>query len=266
MKSIPVATLMLSTALAAGAHDLFLMPSSFYPDKGATITLGLHVGHGFPNSSNVGVLERFKEAKLIWKSGSADVQNLRVDGKRIIGDATVGGKGSVIAAVRQSPNTIEIKPESFTKYLKGSGLTEIIAWREKHGEAAKPGKERYSKYVKAILAAGKANGFSRRPVGYIIEIIPETDPSTLKPGGVLPIQVLFRGKPAAGLQIEAVSATTEQDAKESVIGVTGPDGRLKVPLSNRGFWNLKTIKMERCTEPSAADWESFWASLTFQIR
>jgi uncharacterized GH25 family protein len=266
MKTIPIVTLLLCAALVAPAHDLFLMPSTFSPAEGTTITLGLHVGHAFPNSNTLGALERFKEPKLIWKSGSTDVRNLRADGKRIIGDAVVDGTGTVIAAVWQSTNVVEMKPASFTRYLEGSGLTDIVAWREQHGESDKQGKERYSKYVKAILVSGKADGFANHPVGYVIEIIPEADPNTLKPGDVLPIQVLFRGKPAAGLQIETTSATTEEDAKDAVIGKTGPDGRLKVPLPNRGYWNIKTIKMERCTDPSAADWESFWASLTFQIR
>ena len=257
--------LLLCAAMASHGHDMYIMPSTFFPSTGATITAGLHVGDSFPESEVSGRLDRLKDPRLIWQTGSSVFQNLRVDGKRDVGDAVAGGSGELIAAVNTAPTLIELDPAKFTEYLKEEGLTDIIAWRAQHGESAKPGKERYSKYAKAILLSGAANGFAGHAVGYVIELIPEADPYTLKPGDLLPIQVLFRGKPAAGLQIESAWAA-KTGRKTAVAGRTGPDGRLKVPLPAAGFWRIHTIKMERCAEPSVADWESFWASMTFELR
>jgi uncharacterized GH25 family protein len=102
-------------------------------------------------------------------------------------------------------------------------------------------------------------------VGFTIEIVPEADPYELKPGDLLPLRVLFRGKPAADLQIES-SLAGPSGTKTIVVGRTGSDGRLNVPIAGAGRWRLHTIKMERCDEISVADWESFWASLTFEVR
>jgi len=256
---------LLCCAAAVSGHDMYVMPGTFFPNSAAKLTVGFHVGDSFPNSEVGGRLDRLKAPRLITKTGSVAITNLRIEGKRDLGDAVVPGTGEIIAAVQTLPNLITLQPAKFTSYLKSEGLTEIIAWRAKNGEAAKPGKERYSKYAKSILLSGASDGFFNQPVGYIIEIIPEADPYTLKAGDMIPIQVLFRGKPAADLQIESAWAG-KPGTKTVIAGRTNSEGRLKVALPAAGLWRIHTIKMERCTEPAAADWESFWASLTFQLR
>lgn len=265
MRSATTLTLLLCAATAAHGHDMYIMPSTFFPSKGEAITAGFHVGDSFPESEVGGRLDRLRNPRLIWKGGSVDFGNLRTNGNRDLADAVVGGSGELIAAINTIPTLIELQPSKFTEYLKEEGLTETISWRAEHGESAKPGKERYSKYAKAILLSGATNGFASHRVGYVIEIVPETDPYTLKPGDLLPIQVLFRGKPAADVQIES-SWSAKAGHKTTVAGRTGSDGRLRVTLPAAGLWRIHTIKMERCAEPAVADWESFWASLTFELR
>lgn len=263
-KTIRYAFLFAFTAAVQG-HDLYLLPSTFLPAKGAIVNVGFHVGDSFPESEVSGRVERLRDPKLMWEGGSSSIGNLRVDGKRDVGDVKAGGEGESIAMVSTLPTLIELAPAKFTEYLREEGLTETIGWREQHGESSKPGKERYSKYAKAILLSGKANGFGRHLAGYVIEIVPEKDVYTLGPGASLPIQVLFRGKPAAGVQIESAWAS-KAGSKTTVVGRTGADGRLEVPLTAAGLWRIHTIKMERCAEPDVADWESFWASVTFELK
>lgn len=264
MRTIP--TLILLSCAALCAHDMYVMPNSFRPARGTTLTAGFHVGDSFPQSEVGGRLDRLQNPKLIWQGGSAPFTKLRVDGKRDVGEVVVGGSGELIAAVNTLPSLITLQPEKFTAYLKDEGLPEIITWRAEHGESAKPGKERYSKYAKSILLSGDSNGFASHAVGYVIEIIPEADPYKLKPGDLLPVRVLFRGKPAADLQIESAWAAGNTGSKTTVVGRTNIDGQIKVPLPDSGLWRIHTIKMERCAEPSVADWESFWGSLTFEMR
>jgi uncharacterized GH25 family protein len=96
-------------------------------------------------------------------------------------------------------------------------------------------------------------------VGSPIEIVPEKDPSQLKAGELLPVRVLIKGAAAPNLQLFAASAVTP--AKN--IGKTDATGRIAVPVT-AGRWRLHTIHMDRVSAP-AADWESFWATLTFEI-
>ncbi len=248
------------------AHDLYLMPQEFHVRSGKKIPVAFHNGDDFPESQAAARIERLLEPSVLSVQGNSIIQDLYVDGTLVRGEAEIAHQGNIILAVRTKPNGIEMTPLDFEKYLKHEGLDHVIRWRAEHGEAAQSGKERYSKYVKSILQSEESSDFYRHSVGYPIEIMPEANPYSLKPGETLPIQVLFRGKPVADLQIEMSWLTPEGKATTKVAGRTGADGRLKIPLSSAGIWKLHTVLMERCQEPATADWESFWSSLTFQIR
>lgn len=265
MKILTAIALLLGGVLAALAHDMYILPATFRPAKGTGLTAGFHVGDSFPDSEVSGRIDRLQNPRLIGRYGSAPFRNLRVEGHRDVADVIVETPGELIAAVSTTPTLIQLEPEKFTAYLKEEGLSEVSDWRAAHGESGKPGRERYSKYAKSILLSGSSDGFFNHVVGFPIEIIPEADPYQRKPGDELPIRILFRGRPAAGLQVES-SWAGQGPSKTTAVGRTGPDGRLKVPLASAGRWRLHSIKMERCAEPAVADWESFWASLTFELQ
>jgi len=259
----PVFVTLLTTSLLA--HVMYLLPAKFQVAKGSKVSIAFHNGDSFPASEVAPKVSRLLDAKITGQSGSAPVTGLKESGKETLGEAIIPAAGTLLVSVRTAPNFIELEPKKFEAYLKEEGLEEVIEWRKQHGEAAKPGRERYSKYAKSLLQAGAANGYFSHALGFPIEIIPLADPYAVKPGGMLPVRVLLRGKPAAGLQLETAWAHgTEQ--KTTPIGKTDAEGRIDVPLARAGLWRLHSLKMERCAEPKVADWESFWASLTFEIR
>lgn len=248
------------------AHDLYLMPERFVVPSSARLKVAFHNGDGFPDSQVAPRVERMIEPRVLSASGSVAMRDIHPDGKVLIGEITVPNSGNVIVAVNSKPNGIELAPTEFEKYLKHEGLIHVIQWRENHSEATQPGRERYSKYVKSILLSGQPSDFYNRAIGYPIEIIPEKNPYVLKPGDFLPVQVLFRGKPASDLQIEMAWLPPGGKAEIKTAGRTGTDGRLVIPIGARGIWKLHTVLMERCAEPAVADWESFWSSVTFEIQ
>jgi hypothetical protein len=253
------------TAAVALGHDLYLMPERFHVSPGEKLGIALHNGDAFPESEAGVTPARIRDAVLRGLEGTSPVSALTRQEKRTVGSVTVPGSGTLLLTVRTIPNFIEMTPEKFVSYLEEEGLPEIVSWRKEHGESAKPGRERYSKYAKSLLVSGKADEGYRRAAGLLIEIIPEKDPYQLKAGDVLPVQVLFRNAPAANLQLEAAWAGDKGEKKLLVIGRTDSQGRISVPLTATGRWRLHTIKMERCAEPKVADWESSWASLTFAV-
>lgn len=247
------------------AHDLYLMPVRFLAQKGQPLEFAFQNGDEFPVASAPVKLERLRDTELRSRGGRAPFENLVAGEKNTTGSVRVPGKGVAILTARTVPNFIEMTPAEFKEYLEHENLGEIVKWRESHGEASKPGRERYSKYVKALILSGKADAYYRERTGLTIEIVPEANPYALKPGQMLPVQVLFRGKPAAGVAVE--SAWLENGkATLAVVGRTDAQGRVQVPVKAVGPHRLHAIVMERCAEPQTADWESFWASLTFEIQ
>lgn len=248
------------------AHDLYLMPEKFVAPGGAKLKLVYQNGDEFPEGVSNLKPERLRNTKLISKAGSAEFTAITAEAKRTTATVDVpAGAGLAVLTSQTLPSFIELDPKKFKSYLEHENLTNALKWREEHKETGKPGKERYSKYVKSLIRVGKSDGQYAERTGLAIEIVPEVDPYSLKPGAKLPVQVLFRGKPAADVAVE--SAWLEGGkAKMEVFGRTDANGKLTIPVKATGPHRLHAIVMERCAEPQVADWESFWASLTFAIQ
>jgi hypothetical protein len=207
-------------------------------------------------------MARLREPSLHSPGKVTPVADLKLDGKRAVGAVAVASPGYHILTIKVAENTENMEAGEFLDYLKEEGLSHVIDWRAKNSEADKKARERYSKYAKAIVLAGAPDAGFSRAVGLPIEIIPEQAPDAVKPGESLTVRVLFRGAPAANVQVIAASAT----GKPTPLGSTGADGRLPVRIPGSGTYRLHALQMERCADPAAADWESFWAMLTFEVR
>ncbi|MCX6602042.1 MAG: DUF4198 domain-containing protein [Acidobacteria bacterium] len=259
----------LSLLLMAGAsplfsHDLYLMPEKFVTQPGKRLRLVFQNGDEFPVGVSSVKADKLRNTKLVSRADTASFEDIVAEAKRTVATVNVPGEGLAILTAQTIPTFIELEPKKFQSYLTHENLTNAIKWREEHGDAAKPGRERYSKYVKSLIQVGKPDGYYRERTGLTIEIVPEADPYSLKPGATLPVQVLFRGKPAVDVAVE--SAWLEGGkAKMEVFGRTDREGRVRIPVKAFGPHRLHAIVMERCDEPQVADWESFWASLTFEI-
>jgi len=253
--------LVVLTALPLLAHDTYLMPQKFRAEKGEKILLSVHNGDSFPNSE-----EPVDPARLLnLQTPGAAAESFRILGKATHALLTLNRTGTLVLSLNTQPRVFELDGAKFESYLKEEGLSHVSEWRAGNGASQKPAKERYSKYPKTLIAAGTSDDGWKQPTGAVIEILPEADPFALAAGQDLPVIVLWRGKPAAGLQIEA-AWSAGSDSGSRIIGRTGDDGRIRVPITAAAKWRLHTVAMEKCADPSAADWESFWASLTFEVR
>ncbi|MCC6536422.1 MAG: DUF4198 domain-containing protein [Bryobacterales bacterium] len=260
-------TLLLLTAAASLlAHDLYLRPRAFRIPRGRTALVEFHNGDAFPQSQSPPVLARVRDAQVVSAGGVQPVRPLRVEGRAAVADFRPPDAAAFLLIARTVPNYIELAPHLFTEYLEHESLLHVIEWRRKHGEADKPGRELYSKYVKSIVHTGGPDPFVCKPTGQTIEFVPQVDPAALQLGQPLQVQVLFRGAPAAGLHVEAASNSLAGAVKLRQLGRTDAQGRISIPLDTAGLWKLHAIKMERRTDTREADWESFWASLTFEVR
>lgn len=201
------------TAVPLMAHDLYLMPKPFRVKPGETVTVAFHNGDDFPVPDRPPRVERMRHPRARLKGKAIPFQNLRVDGKFLLAEVTLLTAGTALLSVHSKPNFIELAPLKFEEYLKHEGLEHVIRRRAEPNEAASSGRERYSKYVKSLVTSGASDRSFSQPVGFPIEIIPESDPSALKAGDTLPVRVLFRGKPPADLQVEMAWLTAEGKAE-----------------------------------------------------
>ncbi|MDX2179171.1 MAG: DUF4198 domain-containing protein [Bryobacteraceae bacterium] len=217
------------------AHDLYLMPERFVVKPGETIRIAVHNGDSFPESDGPPSLPRLRGAG----------PNVRLDGKRAVYDAKAVGS---VLHVRTIPNFLSLESKKFANYLRSEGLTQIPS-------GDKPSRELYSKYAKTILRTGLAD--FAQTAGLAIEFIPQSDPST----GKFRVVVMLHGRPEGNLAVSLMGAGYDKR-----IGRTAPDGSISVTVPKPGVWKLHTVAMKPAHDKSQADWESFWASLTFEVQ
>jgi len=117
---------------------------------------------------------------------------------------------------------------------------------------------RYLKY--SIALRGKIEG-SIKPQGLEMEIVPLSDPSALKAGDKLDIQLLFNGKPLADVVVIS-EYTTDSDNKSIK---TGPDGKATIAIRNQGLNVLAASFSEDLENDPKADKISHFTTLSFNL-
>jgi uncharacterized GH25 family protein len=253
-------------AAPAGAHDYWLIPETFTPKPKATISVRLFVGEELKAEQEVPfAAKKTPIAELATARDSAPLAEAKAGAKPAFSLA-LPGTGTAVLRVDRDWSHITLKADKFTAYLKEEGLGHIVEAREKAGEANADASERYRRCLKALLHGGTPDGAATKQLGQVFEIVPTKDPYTLKAGDVLPVKVFFESKPLAGLKLTAVHRVG--DTVTSVSATTDKTGAAEFKLTKGGVWLVRGVHMRRVTEKEptpAADWESFWASVSFEL-
>jgi uncharacterized GH25 family protein len=243
------------------AHDFWIEPASFQPQAGQVVGLALKVGQDFrgdPVPRNPELIEKFV---MVSRAGEKPVEG--VTGRDPAGIVRIADPGWLVVGYRSKPSSIELPADEFEHYLKEEGLERIIAARAAKGDSRTPSKEIYSRCAKSLLDAnGAGAGGYDRALGMRLELVPEKSPKEVGGGRSMPLRLLFEGKPLAGA---LVSAINRENPEKRVSARSDASGRVTFDLTPAGVWLVKAVHMAPAPPSSAADWESLWASLTFEI-
>lgn len=272
MKTIPSLAAAAALVLVAGttslpAHDFYLIPQLSHPAAGASIRLALHVSDVFPGDPVDWRADRTSQFFLLDAKGRLDLKDRVPEGKPLMPSLTLRAPGTTVIALVTEPSYIEIKAPEFQEYLKHEGHADILEMRARMGAASSPGRERYRRYVKTLVnAAGSASETALASLSLTIEIIPEAQPASVRPGGSLPVRVLMEGMPLAGAQLCATHAgfSKGHDAY-AWCGRLDAQGRASVPITAAGWQIIRTTRMRPLAGDNKADWVSYWSALTFEV-
>jgi len=271
--------LLACAASSALAHDQWLEPVTSRTAQGVTAEAHLFVGEA-PFGDEEKVFERAKLSRLaiVSRNGAIDLLPSGVEGQKPLVSIPRLGDGEFVIAADRTPVLIELEPAKFEAYLVEEGLSRIVQERAARGETTKRGRERYTRYTKALLSAGEpvAHGMGQKLLGQKLEIVVESPLHPLRAGESIGVRVTFDGKPLAAAKVQAslrrLGAPPDTDAgSEELAATTDALGRATFRVEATGFLVLHLVHMRRCVErPSApcpdADWESFWGSFTTAVR
>jgi Domain of unknown function (DUF4198) len=244
------------------AHDFWIEPTSFHPEGGSVVGIGLRVGQNFvgdPVRRSSGLVEEF-----VVKEGERATPIAGAEGSDPAGFFIADGRETAVVAYRSTPAFIELPAGRFEDYLRLEGLDAVIAARRAGGQGAKPGLEYFTRYAKALLTGTSGSSAVSRPIGFELEIVPDADP-TVGPGRFSGA-VLYRGSPLAGALVTALPAANP--AARSAVR-TDARGRFTFSALKPGVWLIKSVHMVEAGWLSRwfshVDWQSAWASLTFEV-
>lgn len=252
---LPLFAALALTATGTRAHDILLLPD--VDGTRLTIRYGHPGDYSLPDKEKLFVLNAYPanggaSSSLLTAvgPGEADTLALKLD------PAALPKSGvTVIGAGFDNGYFVEIDKEHYYNTSK----REMPA-------AKKSG--HYLKAAKALLTPVTADhaGFDR-VLGYRLELVPQQDPFTLKPGDELTVQALFEGKPFAGAEIDVISGefpmTKDMELPKFK---TDANGIAKVKLERPG---LQSIGTDRTVVPSAdpqlADEDNLASTLSFRL-
>ena len=259
---------LLVIASLASAHDLFLKFESYFLQPRSTVRVPMLNGT-FTKSEGFVSPARLADVSLVSSVGrvhlSADSSVSRGPDSASVLSIAVGHAGTYVLGVATRPNEIALGAEDFNSYLKEDGLPDVLEARRRANELDRGAHERYSKHVKAVFQVGerRTNDFGV-VLGYAAEIVPLDNPYALASNKMLRVRCLVDGKPVRSQMVlwggeKGGQSFAERSTRTDSAGVA------VITPDQPGRWYVKFISMVRASE-AGLDYESKWATLTFEIR
>ena len=257
------AILFLLVASVALAHDLFLKLDTYF--LGAHTRVRIPVLNGtFTKSENFIAPDRIADLSVVTPRGrtrlaTATAWSRGPDSTSLL-NLELGDPGTYVVGASTRPRELSLTAEQFNAYLAEDGLPDVLDARRLSNELGKGARERYSKHVKAIFQVGEArSGEFGVVLGYPAEIVPLENPYALASGASLRVHCLVGGRAVANQTVLWGGPGAERSTRTDSLGVA------QVTLDAAGKWYVKFVNMVRANR-SGLDYESKWATLTFEIR
>lgn len=246
-------------ASAVFAHDMWIEPATYLPNSGDLVALRLRVGENLLGDPLA------RDARLIREFIVEDADGRRPvvgrDGADPAGLIRTGAAGLAVVGYHSTASVVEMTAQKFNQYLREEGLDAIAASRERAGTGGAGARDAFTRCAKSLLLAGASDRAHRdRVLGLPLELVAERNPYALPAGRELPVRLTYRGRALPGALVVAFNRKNPSE-KQSIR--TDRDGRVILRIPAAGTWIVKAVHMVPAAAGTEADWESYWASLTF---
>ena len=254
------------TVTLAAAHDLFIKMDSYFLSPNTPVEIPI-INGTFSLSENSITADRVSDVSLIHETGRQELSTQGWDAER---DTTffslrTGDPGTYVFGASTLHRDLGLDAPDFNEYLAHDGVLDVLAQRALDRELDTDVWERYSKHVKAVFqVGGETSGGIDVVLGYPAELIPITNPYEITAGEEMVVRALVDGRPVAN-QLVLAGGEGNQGPFKELSARSETDGTVRFHLGEAGRWYIKFIHMVK-TSAEGVDYESKWATLTFEIR
>jgi uncharacterized GH25 family protein len=244
------------------AHDCWLQPSSYRPALQDKLEVSIQVGVAWKGEEQVRNPLRIERLVQLGSKGERPI--VGIDGKVPAGLLRATVAGPTVLAYQSHSAFLENLAPKFEAYLHEEGLERIVDERKAKAESDKPVRELYMRCAKALVRVdGQTGAEFLKPVGLRFELVPLVDPHTERKDDKFGVQLSFDGKPSEGILVMAQPKSAPEKVQKLR---SDAQGRVEFDAIGADTWLIKAVHMERAADPAKADWQSYWASLTFEVQ
>jgi uncharacterized GH25 family protein len=244
------------------AHDLWIEPTTFSPEPGQIVGVRLRVGHnllGDPLPRDPALVNQF-----VVEDAAGRQPVYGRDGADPAGLLRVAMPGLLVIGYHSHPSAVELMADKFNQYLKEEGLNAVAALRAQRNEMGASAHELFSRCAKSLLLSGApSEAQGDRLLGFPLELVAERNPYALRTEEDLPVRLMFENRPLTGALVVAMN---RRAPAEKLAARTDLAGRVRFRLRPGRMWLVKAVHMVPAPAGATAQWESFWASLTFELQ
>jgi len=257
-------------AAPALGHDSWLIAEQNVKEVCGPVRVAFVTSEHFPKSEHATKPERVAEWVVVGPLGRRPVTPFAIVGEELVANPQIEPPGLFTVGVALKANPIEMAYQQFESYLVDERAESALG-RLRGGDATKRGPQRelYTKFGKTFVEAGADGGEAAALsalAGHKLEIQPTSDPCKWSVGREAEVQVLLDGRPAPFTRVSSGREGMEGHSYVQSVN-TDARGKARLRLDRAGLWFVRTHYIRPAEGEAAmeADWESWWASITFRV-
>jgi uncharacterized GH25 family protein len=249
-------------AATALAHDTFLLPERFSAPAGTTVALDLTSGMGFPFLDTAIKPERVAFARGRIAGKTFEIKDFDPAEHSLRFHARFSKPGVATVGVDLKPRTLNLELDKVQEYFDEIDPPDEVKKHWATMPEPKRWRESYVKHSKTVVRVGnfEKDDSWAAPLGMALEIVPETDPTALKPGDEFAVHVLKDGKPFPGFSLGII----REEMFRGEFKKTDANGRVVFKLDKVGRWLLRGTDLRPSSKPNL-EWESNFTTLTIEV-
>lgn len=242
-------------------HDFWIEPATYRPALNTRLPIRLRLGDHFRGQIVPRNHDHIRRFLIVGPRGAQDMGG--VDRMNPAGYVLIEERGLYTVGYLSTASFIELDGGKFESYLAEEGLDSILRLRAERGQSGNAGKESFVRNAKSwICVAASLAKDGDVELGFPFELAAELNPCRLRSSEELPLRLLFEGAPLADALVTAIF---KEDPSLRISRRTDAGGRARLRLPRPGIWMMRSVHMIPARAQTSADWESFWASVTFEL-
>lgn len=256
--SLTPAFALLLGVLRLSAHDTWLQPATFQTAPEQRVLFDLTSGGRFATLDSAIAPDRIDAAQVRLNGSSRAIAPSGRTEHSLQFSEKFDLDGVATVWVTILPRPIELNSRTVALYLDEIHASKEVRATWARWKRPEAWKEIYTKHAKTLLSVGDASTDPswNEPVGQRLEIVPVTNPFSIRVGASASFRLLYEGKPLAGAALGVRSA----GVTAAKFQTTDADGRATFPIANAGKILVFSVRLEFREDQGM--WVSDFATLT----